>query len=67
MSEYKCAVCREVFDTGWTDEKALAELDEKFPWATVDDCELVCDDRYNKMGFGDSQKQIAASDSGDER
>ena len=67
MSEYKCAVCHEVFNTGWTDEEAQAELAEKFPWATEDDCDLVCDDCYNKMGFGDPQKQATASDSGDER
>lgn len=50
-NQYKCDACGGVFDKGWTDEKAAAELGEKFPGFTQEDCDVVCDDCFKKMGF----------------
>jgi hypothetical protein len=47
--QFTCAVCRETFDKGWTDEEAAAELGEVFPGFEPDDCGVVCDDCYKKM------------------
>ena len=48
---YKCAVCGEVHEKSWSDEEAAAELAENFPGFEPDDCGIVCDDCYKKMGF----------------
>ena len=52
-NEYQCAVCNGVFEKGWSDEEAREELGENFPWCSVNDCELVCDDCYSKMMIED--------------
>jgi hypothetical protein len=53
MSEtYTCAACGETYAKGWTDEKAKAELEATFPSFEPEDCGVVCDDCYKKMGFG---------------
>lgn len=49
---FTCAVCRETFEKGWSDEEAREELGETFPDFEPQDCELVCDDCYKRMGFG---------------
>lgn len=49
--KYKCAVCEEEFDKGWTGEEAEAELAENFG-VPKEECDMVCDDCYKKMGFG---------------
>ena len=51
-NEYRCAICGEVFIKGLTDDETEQQLEEEFgsSW-TPDDCELVCDDCYQKM-FG---------------
>ena len=46
---YKCAMCKEVFEEGRTKEDALAELAEVFPGASVEDCDVVCDDCWKKI------------------
>lgn len=51
--QYRCAACGGIFDCGWSDEEATAELAETFPGFDKDDCELVCDDCFQKMGFND--------------
>lgn len=51
-NEYRCAVCKGVFEKGWSEEEAQSELGEVFPEFTTDECDLVCDDCYKKMGFG---------------
>ena len=50
--QYRCACCHEVFDKGWSDEEAQKELGDNFPTVPVEECDLVCDDCYKKMGFG---------------
>lgn len=51
-NEYECAVCHGVFETGWSDEEATAELGETFPGIGKQDCAIVCDDCYKAMGLG---------------
>ncbi len=50
-NEYKCAACGKIFESDWADDEAAAELNETFG-ALVEDCNIVCDDCYRKMGFG---------------
>lgn len=50
-NQYRCDMCAGVFDKAWTDEEAKAELGENFGDISTDDCGIVCDDCYKKMGF----------------
>lgn len=45
---FQCAQCRGVFDFGWTDEEAKAEM-AKNGWGAMppEDMALICDDCYN--------------------
>jgi hypothetical protein len=52
--QYTCAVCKETFDQGWSEEEAEAELASTFG-VPKDECDIVCDDCYRKMGFGDAE------------
>ena len=49
MNTYKCEICEGVFEKGWSDEEASAELGKNFPGHAEEDCGLVCDDCYEKM------------------
>lgn len=48
-NEYQCVYCHGIFEKGWSDEEAKAELDETFPGITVEECGLVCDDCWKEM------------------
>lgn len=48
--EYECAMCHGVFKEDRPKEEALAELEQEFPGFTPEDCDLVCDDCWNRMG-----------------
>lgn len=50
MKQYTCYQCGGVFDMpkDWTDKDAEKELAENFPEWNKEDCEVVCDDCYNK-------------------
>lgn len=48
-NEYKCTNCGEVYETGWTDEEAIAEYVENFKTEDLSDAEVVCDDCYKKI------------------
>lgn len=41
--EYRCALCGQVFKTGWSDEEARAELAERFPGTGTEECVVICD------------------------
>lgn len=47
-NEYKCAICGEVNEKGWTDEEAKAESLEI--WGEIPDGQqaVICDDCFNK-------------------
>lgn len=49
-NQYKCAVCKEVFDKGLTDAEAEKQLDKEFPGFITEECDLVCDDCFKKIG-----------------
>jgi hypothetical protein len=55
--EFRCAACDGVFDRGWSDDDAAAELGQTFPGFEIDDCDMVCDDtdtaRYEE-GYADA-------------
>jgi len=46
--EYECAFCHGIFklvrNETWSDEKAMKEYKEKFPYSNTEDIEIVCDD-----------------------
>lgn len=52
-NQFKCVMCKGIFNKGLTDSEAEKQLTEEFgkDWIT-EDCDLVCDDCYKKMGFG---------------
>lgn len=47
--EYVCTICRVKFVSEWTDEEAKEELKEKFGETNIQECEVVCEDCYNKL------------------
>jgi hypothetical protein len=44
---YKCAACGGEFTKGWSEEEAIAELEELWPDFAPADCDLICDDCFN--------------------
>lgn len=47
--KYKCAVCGGVFERTTPEDEARAELKEFFGDVSVDDCDIVCDDCWEKV------------------
>lgn len=47
-NQYKCAVCGEIFnfvrDETWSEEKANEEYKQKFPGASFENRDIICDD-----------------------
>jgi hypothetical protein len=43
-NEYRCMRCGNVYEKLWSDEEALAELNEKYPGFTAEDAQILCDD-----------------------
>ncbi len=55
MQKYKCVICLEEFEAGWTDKEAIAEMKENFGESvSKEDCEVVCDDCFKKMGLSET-------------
>ena len=50
-NEFKCELCGNVYDKGWSDEEAKQEYFDNFDDTNIDDCGMVCDDCYNKIRF----------------
>ena len=46
---YQCHVCKETFEEDWTEEEAEKELQENFPGFKKEECEVVCDDCYERF------------------
>jgi hypothetical protein len=53
-NEFRCSLCRGVFEKGWTDEEADAEFATQLPGIPVEETKLVCDDCYELMGHNNS-------------
>lgn len=49
---YKCALCEKELEQGWSDEEAEIELASTFG-VPKEECDLVCDACYKRMGFGE--------------
>jgi len=50
-NEYKCAMCFNIFEKGWSDEEAMKECEENFgiEMANNADNDIVCNDCYQKI------------------
>lgn len=46
---FRCACCGGVFEKGWSEEEAEAEMQSHFPGAKKEDCETVCDQCHHKL------------------
>jgi hypothetical protein len=42
-------MCGEVNEKGWSDEEAIKELDAVFQYFSTEECDVVCDDCYEKF------------------
>jgi len=47
--EYTCAICKGIFEKSTPEDEALAELKEFFGDVSPDDCDIVCDDCWEKI------------------
>jgi DNA-directed RNA polymerase subunit RPC12/RpoP len=47
-NEYKCAMCGNIYEKGWTDAEALVESENVFGKISTDELEVVCDDCWEK-------------------
>jgi uncharacterized protein with PIN domain len=45
-NEYRCAMCKEVFKKGVSDEEAIEEFHKDFPDILIEDTSLICDECY---------------------
>jgi hypothetical protein len=57
-NEYKCAICKGIFEETLTEEEAVEQLNEEFPGFTPDECDIVCDDCYKKHFGGFIRREI---------
>lgn len=50
-NQYQCASCHGIFEKHkeWTEEKKLKEKQQNFGDLPLENCEIVCDDCYNKI------------------
>lgn len=46
--QFTCAICKETFDKALSDENAADALLTEFPGFDVMDCDVVCEDCYQK-------------------
>lgn len=45
-TKFKCSVCMDEFDKGWSEEEAIKEMADNFDDVSKEECALVCDDCY---------------------
>lgn len=48
-NEFKCEICKEVYEKISTEQEALTEFEEKFPEEIGQDLASVCDECYVKV------------------
>jgi hypothetical protein len=48
-NEYRCFICKEVFDKGWSDKEALEEFNTDFPTIPLEETEVICDFCYKMI------------------
>lgn len=49
VDTYKCAICQEVFEEDRPLDEREAELQEKFPGYTPEECGRVCEDCWRTL------------------
>ncbi len=52
-NEFKCGICGETYEKGWSDEEAEKECVENFgeEMAHGDDRVIICDACYRSLGY----------------
>ncbi len=48
-NEFQCSMCGNIYEKGWTEEEARAEQKEN-GFENLE-CDIVCDNCYNKLGL----------------
>ncbi len=48
---YTCAICGGTFETDRPEEDVIEELNQVFGNVPIQECEIVCDDCYKKLGL----------------
>lgn len=48
-NEFRCAMCGGIFEKGRPDEEAVAEREKLFGFLREEECDLVCEDCFQKM------------------
>jgi len=48
-SEFTCAMCRNTYVKGQTDEEAMEETNSHWPGTSIEECGVVCDDCWQWM------------------
>ena len=51
-NEYQCAMCKGIFEKGWTEEEATDELKENFGDISKEDCDVICDTCFQSITIG---------------
>lgn len=46
---FKCSMCGETFQSGWTDEEALAEMRTQWGELKPDERQIVCSECHEKI------------------
>lgn len=57
--EYTCAICGKVHEIARPSDEAWAEYERNFPGVGREDCDLVCDDCYQKMMKSDFTPKVS--------
>ena len=52
-NEYKCSMCKNVYEKGWEDEEAKKEAKEIWGDIPTEEMCVICDDCFNKTYKGD--------------
>lgn len=53
--DYICDSCGKTFTPAWSEEEAHEELKQNFPGFSREQCAIVCETCYIKMGFTPSK------------
>jgi len=49
LRKFKCALCKEKFIAGWSEEEAIAEKNYRFPGIPMEEMSQICDDCNQKV------------------
>jgi hypothetical protein len=43
---YECAMCHNTYESGWSDQEALAEKEQLWGDVPIEDCAVICNDCF---------------------